>query len=258
MLKAVELTTDEAKLGELYGELSWSRRCAARCGRSRPTTRSPGAGRRRRSSFALPDSRSHGYALTAKAMREDDVSRGRPGGRDRRAARRRRAALLRPLRTLGDRSGGGRLRRRLGVGPTAARARAAAYRSRPPRTHPLGLLNRGTCARPPGKRESHALRHDAIAARLTPHHEVHALGNLLTLKRQRVAGTASTSSTTAEQAVAENVGTPCVYSARSSLVCAVACAEFGLVREARSWKKTRPLGSRATACGSTRCGHGWP
>src|SRR5262249_56507180 len=29
--------------------------------------------------------------------------------------------------------------------------------------------------------EIHALRHDAIARRLTPHHEVHAIGGLLTL-----------------------------------------------------------------------------
>src|SRR5262249_8631659 len=82
--------------------------------------------------------------------------------------------------------------------------------------------------------ELHALRHETIAGRLTPHHEVHALGGLLILdevtgrwdrlqeRRQRT-----------EQAVAANVDTPCVFNPRSLLACAVACAALGLGDEAR-------------------------
>jgi class 3 adenylate cyclase len=76
-------------------------------------------------------------------------------------------------------------------------------------------------------------RHDAIASRLSPHHEVHALGVLLMIEealghwgeiRQLQART--------ERAVADNEGTPCVLSPRSLLSCAVACAELGLEAEA--------------------------
>jgi class 3 adenylate cyclase len=75
-------------------------------------------------------------------------------------------------------------------------------------------------------------QHDAIASRLSPHHEVHALGVLLMVEealghwdeiRQLQPRT--------ERAVAENEGTPCVLNPRSLLSCAVACAELGLEAE---------------------------
>jgi hypothetical protein len=75
-------------------------------------------------------------------------------------------------------------------------------------------------------------KHDAIASRLSPHHEVHALGVLLMIAEalghwneihQLQART--------ERAVAENEGTPCVLNPRSLLSCAVACAELGLDSE---------------------------
>jgi hypothetical protein len=81
---------------------------------------------------------------------------------------------------------------------------------------------------------AHAQRHEAIASRLTPHHALHALGNVLTLDeaagrwdllQQRTRRT--------EQVVTANAGTPCVYGARSLLACAVACAALGLADEAR-------------------------
>jgi len=82
--------------------------------------------------------------------------------------------------------------------------------------------------------ELHALRHEAIAARLTPHHEVHAIGNLVTLDEaagrwDRLHGRTDRS----ERAVSANADTPCVYNPRNLLAGAVACAALGLDGEAR-------------------------
>ncbi len=74
MLKAVELTSDEAKLGELYGELSWESTMRGAMWKVAPDDAIARGWMTQALEFALPDSRSHGYALTAKAMREDDVS----------------------------------------------------------------------------------------------------------------------------------------------------------------------------------------
>ena len=74
MLKAVELTSDEAKLGELYGELSWESTMRGAMWKVAPDDAIARGWMTQALDFALPDSRSHGYALTAKAMREDDVS----------------------------------------------------------------------------------------------------------------------------------------------------------------------------------------
>ena len=77
-------------------------------------------------------------------------------------------------------------------------------------------------------------RHDIVASRLSPHHEVHALAVLLFVEealghwdevrrlQDRV-----------ERAVAANQGTPCVLGPRTLLSCAVACEERGLDAEAR-------------------------
>ena len=77
-------------------------------------------------------------------------------------------------------------------------------------------------------------RHDIVASRLSPHHEVHALAVLLFVEealgrwdeivrlQPRV-----------ERAVAANRSTPCMLSPRTLLSCAVACAELGLDADAR-------------------------
>ena len=77
-------------------------------------------------------------------------------------------------------------------------------------------------------------KHDLVASRLSPHHEVHALGVLLYVEealghwdevrrlQERV-----------EPAVAANQGTPCVLNARTLFSCAVGCGELGLDGEAR-------------------------
>jgi len=81
---------------------------------------------------------------------------------------------------------------------------------------------------------AHARRHEEIAARLTPHHKVHALGNLLLFDEaagrwdrmhDRKGATV--------RVVAANRDTPCGYNARCLLASAVACAALGLDDEAR-------------------------
>ena len=86
----------------------------------------------------------------------------------------------------------------------------------------------------PAEAELLVRRHDIVASRLSPHHEVHALAVLLFVEealghwdevrrlQDRV-----------ERAVAANQGTPCVLAPRSLLSCAVACEELGRDVEAR-------------------------
>src|SRR5205823_7165359 len=92
--------------------------------------------------------------------------------------------------------------------------------------------------------EAHARRHEAIGARLSPHHAMHAVGNLLTVEEaagrwDRIRDVQER----VERAVVENVDTPCVYNARALLSCAAACAELGLDTEARDLEDaSRALG----------------
>jgi hypothetical protein len=92
--------------------------------------------------------------------------------------------------------------------------------------------------------EALARRHDAIAARLSPHHAVHAISNVLSL--EEAAGRwdqVRSHQQRVEQAVVENAETPCVVDARLLLSCAVACAELGLDAEAlRLEEDARALG----------------
>jgi class 3 adenylate cyclase len=86
----------------------------------------------------------------------------------------------------------------------------------------------------PDDAQTLARRHDIVASRLSPHHEVHALAVLLYVEealghwddvrrlQQRV-----------EPAVAANQGAPCVLNARTLFSCAVACGELGSDGEAQ-------------------------
>jgi hypothetical protein len=85
----------------------------------------------------------------------------------------------------------------------------------------------------PDEARALAQRHDVVASRLSPHHEVHALAVLLFVEeavgrwdairrlQQRV-----------ERAVSDNQGAPCLLNPRTLFSCAVACAELGLDTEA--------------------------
>jgi hypothetical protein len=90
----------------------------------------------------------------------------------------------------------------------------------------------------------HARRHHEIAARLSSHHAVHAINNVLSV--DEAAGRweqIRARQPRAEQAVAENVETPCVGDACILLLCAEASAELGLAAEAhRLEEEARALG----------------
>jgi hypothetical protein len=86
----------------------------------------------------------------------------------------------------------------------------------------------------PGDAEALARKHDAIASRLSAHHEVHALGVLLFVEEALGHWDAIRElQPRVERAVAENTGTPCVLNPRTLLSCAVADAELGFHEEAR-------------------------
>ena len=91
----------------------------------------------------------------------------------------------------------------------------------------------------PDEAEMLVRKHDIVASRLSPHHEVHALAVLLFVEealghwdevrrlQDRV-----------ERAVSANTGTPCVLAPRTLLSCAVACGELDLDGEARRLEET--------------------
>jgi hypothetical protein len=81
---------------------------------------------------------------------------------------------------------------------------------------------------------AHARTHHAIGARLSPHHAIHAIENLLTV--EEAAGRwdrIRDMQERVERAVVENADTPCVTNASGLLTCAAACVELGLDSEAR-------------------------
>ena len=86
----------------------------------------------------------------------------------------------------------------------------------------------------PAEAESLVRTHDLVASRLSPHHEVHALGVLLYVEEalghwDAVHGLQDR----VEAAVAANQDTPCVLNPRTLFSCAVASGELGLDAEAR-------------------------
>ena len=206
----------------------------------------------------LPDSRSHGYALTAKAMREDDVSAA-----DRAIAIGERLDDVEHLSFgLSAHSaiaqGVGRLRRCLRSGRDGG-SRSRSGSTIPTTSHcidwgsstaelALGHLDIAT---------SHALRHEAIAARLTPHHEVHALGQLLTL--DEAAGRwdrACTSVRSGPSGPSPGTRARLAFTARgpTCLRSGVRGARTGRRGPRGSRQKSRRWASRATRSCSTRCG----
>ncbi|MBA2568741.1 MAG: AAA family ATPase [Actinobacteria bacterium] len=79
-----------------------------------------------------------------------------------------------------------------------------------------------------------AALHDEIALQLTPHHRVHGVGVRLIV--EELAGgwrNAVALASRAEEAVADNLATPCVLNARSLLTCALARLQLGNSEDAR-------------------------
>jgi class 3 adenylate cyclase/tetratricopeptide (TPR) repeat protein len=234
MLKAVELTAEPVGLGELYAELAWESTMRGAMWKVAPDDAIADGWVTQALELAAPQSRAYGYVLTAKAFREDDVSAA-----DEAIAIAERLedvellsfalfaqfAIAQLTGNFAEASEWAR--RRLALASRLSDPDQLALIHWTSATAELALGNLDDAA-------AHAHRHEAIAARLTPHHAVHALGNVLTLDeaagrwdrlQQRTQRT--------EQVVTANAGTPCVYSARALLACAVACAALGLHDEAR-------------------------
>jgi class 3 adenylate cyclase/tetratricopeptide (TPR) repeat protein len=234
MLRAIELSSDTAELGELYAELCWESTLRGAMWKVAPDDAVAERWLTQALELATPDSRPYAHALTAKAMREDDVSAA--DGAVAIAERLDDVELLSfalfvhaaIAQNVADFDG---------AFQWAERRLELAERLNDPDHLALVLWGSATSELALGHLEeatSHAVRHEAIAARLTPHHDVHALGNLVTLDEaagrwDRLQGRTER----IERAVAANAGTPCVYSARSLLACAVACAALGFDDESR-------------------------
>ena len=233
MLKAVELTSDPAKLGELYADLAWESTMRGAMWKHAPEDALVLGWIESALELATPDSRPLARALNAKAHREDDL------------------ALAGQAIEIAERLDDVELLSfgfftRFGIEQLAARfheayewdlrRRALAGRFTDPDHLALMHWNSSAAELALGhlaEAEAQAARHDAIAARLSPHHAIHALGNLVTV--DEAAGhweRLHARQERAERGVAANADTPCIYNARSLLACAVACAELGLDAEA--------------------------
>ena len=234
MLKAVELASDPAKLGELYADLAWESTMRGAMWKHAPEDALVLGWIENALELATPDSRPLARALNAKAHREDDL------------------ALAGQAIEIAERLDDVELLSfgfftRFGIEQLAARfheayewdlrRRALAGRFTDPDHLALMHWNSSAAELALGhlaEAEAQAARHDAIAARLSPHHAIHALGNLVTV--DEAAGhweRLHARQERAERGVAANADTPCIYNARSLLACAVACAELGLDAEAR-------------------------
>jgi class 3 adenylate cyclase len=234
MLHAIELTSQPQSLAELYGELAFETTMRGAMWKRHPSDELIMGWIGTALELAAPESRAFARALIAKAMREDDVP------------------VAERVISIAERQGDVEL---LSFGlftlfaiALVASEYASAYEWAQKRlaladrfTDPdhLALIHweSSTAELALGHLDEaavHARRHDAIGARLSPHHAVHSVGNLITVEeaagrwravrdlRERV-----------ERAVLENIGTPCVENPRCLLSCAAACAELGLDAEAR-------------------------
>ena len=233
MLKAIELTTDSVILGDLYAELAIESTMRGAMWKQSPDGALLSSWTSQALELASPESRALAQALLAKANTEDDVALA-----DRAIAI---AERLRDVELLSygfhTRSAIALVSSEYTVAQDWARRRLALAPGLSDPDH-LALIHWQSsvselAAGQLDLAESHARRHDAIAARLTPHHAVHALfGGLHVEKGAGRWDRIHELQPRAEQAVAENVETPCVTDAAILLVCAEACAELGLVGEA--------------------------
>jgi tetratricopeptide (TPR) repeat protein len=237
MLEAVERTTDPAKLGELYAELVFESTQRGAMWKGPPDMEVVNGWIAQALELAPAESRSYARVLIAKGMLEDDV-----------APVERAIAIAEGLRDvellsygLSARSG---LAQYFGDFAAAAEFAQRQLRLASQLNDPDHLAMIEFCSATAelalgnvDDAERHALRHDAIARRLTPHHEVHAIGGLLIF--DEAAGRwerLHERATRTEGAVAANADTPCVFNARSLLACAAACAAVGLDDEARRFE----------------------
>jgi hypothetical protein len=232
MLKAIDLTAEPIVLGELYAELAFESSMRGAMWRKHPDHTLVENWLDRALEFAAPGSRAHAQGLVTKALLTDDTEIADQAIA---VAERLQDAEVTSY-AYWARSGAAFITCDYVTAYEWAKRRFTLIdRLTDPdkiaHIHYYGA----TAALAAGKLEEAdtlVRKHDAIASRLSPHHEVHALGVLLMIEealgrwdeiRQLQART--------ERAVAENEGTPCVLNPRSLLSCAVACAELGLEAE---------------------------
>ena len=233
MLKAVELTSDSEILGDLFAELAIETTMRGAMWKHRPDPALVSSWTSQALELAPPESRALAQALLVNANADDDV-----------ALVDRAIAIAERLRDVELLSYGFQIRSSIAlvsseyiVAQDWAQRRLALAHGLTDPDH-LALIHWQSCvselaAGQLDLAESHARRHDAIAARLTPHHAVHALFGALHV--EKAAGRwdrVHTLQPRVEQAVAENVETPCVTDAQILLMCAEACAELGLEGDA--------------------------
>jgi class 3 adenylate cyclase len=244
MLKAVELTSDPVTLGEIYGELAFESTMRGAMWKRAPDDALVVGWIGQALELAAPDSRALAHASIAKAMRDDDVPLAE-----------RAIAIAERLGDLELLSHGFSTRSALAQGLSDYAAAQEWARRRfvlaPRFSDPdhLALIEWGSstaelAAGQLERAEAHAHSHEEIAARLSPHHAVHAISNVLTV--WEAAGRwdeIRVLQRRTEQAVAENAETPCIVDARLLLACAAACAELGLDADARRLEEdARALG----------------
>jgi hypothetical protein len=234
MLRAVEVTAEPRSLADLYGELAFESSMRGAMWKRHPGDELIVGWMERAFELADPDSRAFAHASIVRALREDDVP-----------ATERAISIAERLDDVELLSFG--LFTLFAIALVSAEYGAASEWS----SRRLALSDRftdpdhlaliqWTCSTAElalghlDRAAEHAMRHDAIAARLSPHHAMHAVGNLLTVEEAagRWHGVRALQ-VRVERTVVDNTDTPCVENASSLLSCAAACAELGLGAEAR-------------------------
>ncbi len=233
MLQAIDLTSKPEPLADLYGELAFETTMRGAMWKRRPDDELVSGWIGKTLELAPPGSRAFACASMAKGMREDDVPATEQAISI--AQRLDDVELLSfGLHTLFAialvaseyASAYEWARKRLAVADRLTDPDHLAVIQWESSTAELALGHLDEAA-------AYARRHDAIGARLSPHHAVHAVGNLLTVEEAsgRWDGVRDMQGRV-ERAVAENADTPCVMNAWCLLACAAACAELGLDAEA--------------------------
>jgi hypothetical protein len=233
MLKSIDMTSKPHALAELYGELAFETSMRGAMWKRHPDDELVLGWIGRALELAAPESRAFAHALIVKAMREDDVP-----------ATERAISIAERLDDVELLSFG--LFTLFGIALVApdyasanewARKRLALADQITDPDHLAQIHWESSTAKLAighlDEAAAHARRHEAIGARLSPHHAIHAVGNLLTVEEAagRWDGVRDMQERV-ERAVVENDDTPCVMDAWCLLSCALACAELGLDAEA--------------------------
>jgi class 3 adenylate cyclase len=234
MQRALELTADPAELGGLYAELSFESAMRGAMWKVAPDWAMVSDWIQQALERAQPDSRAYAYGLVAKAVVEDDI----PAAEQAIAIAERLDDVELLSFGLFAHSANAQFTADFATASELAIRRLGLVGRITDPDH-LALIHFGSATAELGlgrleDAELHAQRHAAIAARLTPHHEVHAICSLVTVDEAAGRwGRLHERMEWNERAVAANADTPCVFNPRNLLAGAVACAALGLVDDAR-------------------------